>query len=454
MDRENFSAAIAFFEEEDDVASVLSLVVDLEGMWVGGAVEEGARLLSGVLGADGAGKAVHTLGDLGLLARALATLAFLDLWCRRPVLGPAARTRLSGAIRYARQAGRPDLILRSQEVEVQLLIIEGAPDEARTVVKEALAASEELGDEYWRMRFLTWSSVTATLSGDSVTALEDAIAARDLARISGDDHQLLMASHVLAGTQGAFEDPRACPPDADALLAFARRLGDVWIEGHVLMGSAVRQVIARNRVGAAGTLVELLELGRRTGIWYLQDASLFVLVMTLVSDSAAEAAEAVELHGALSDALPAIRLRMPPFVVAMYDRAVARARQSLGERRFQRLAATGGLRTWSAALDLAEQRALALMGPTPEPPSEASRSYEESDSPVGSAPTLSRRELEVLRLIASGCSTKDVASALSLRPKTVVHYTTSLYRRLEVHNRAQAVSAAWRLGLLEPPSGS
>jgi len=453
IERENFSAALAFFEAEDDVASVLSLAVDLEGMWLGGGTAEaGARRLSGILDADRNGKEAHAWREPGLLSRALSSLVFLDLWSRRPVLGPAAHARLSDAGRYARQAGRLDLILRSQEVEVQVLIVEGAHDDARLVVKEALDAAEGLGEDYWRMRFLTWSSVAANMTGDFITALEDAIVARDLARIVGDDHQLLMASHVLAGVPGAFEDPRACPPDPDALLEFARRLGDVRIEGHALIGAAIRHVTAGERVGAAGSVIEALELGRRTGTWYLQDHSLFVLVMALLAfDSPAEA---VELHGALYDALPAIRLRLPPFVIRTYDRAVGRARRSLGESGFQRLAATGGLRTWPAALDLAEQRALALMGPSSESPRDASGSDQPTDPPVGSAVTLSRRELEVLRLIASGCSTKDVASALSLRPKTVMHYTSSLYRRLEVHNRAQAVSAAWRLGLLEPPSSS
>jgi DNA-binding CsgD family transcriptional regulator len=236
------------------------------------------------------------------------------------------------------------------------------------------------------------------------------------------------------------------------LLEFARRLGDVRIEGHALIGSAIRYLTTGNRVGAAGSVIEALELSRRTGTWYLQDQSLFVLVMALLTFDVTD--EGVELHGALSDALPAIRLRLPPFVVGMYDRAVARARHSLGESCFQRLAATGGLRTWSAALDLAEQRALALMGPSSEAPRHTSGGDQPIEPPGACAVALSRRELEVLRLIASGCSAKDVASALGLRPKTVNAYTSSLYRKLEIHSRAQAVSAAWRFGLLEPPSGS
>ena len=136
-------------------------------------------------------------------------------------------------------------------------------------------------------------------------------------------------------------------------------------------------------------------------------------------------------------------------VIASYDRAVARARQTLGDGRVQRLVAIGGLRTWPAALDLAEQRALALMGPSSETGGPSPGREHRADPAFVSPSILSPREFQVLRLIASGCSNKDVAAALGLRPKTAMHYTSSLYRRLEVHNRAEAVSTAWRLGLLD-----
>ncbi|MDQ1436232.1 MAG: hypothetical protein QOF59_3048, partial [Actinomycetota bacterium] len=35
-----------------------------------------------------------------------------------------------------------------------------------------------------------------------------------------------------------------------------------------------------------------------------------------------------------------------------------------------------------------------------------------------------------------------------LRTKTVTHYTAALYRKLDVHSRAEAVTLAWRVGYL------
>jgi two-component system response regulator DesR len=64
-------------------------------------------------------------------------------------------------------------------------------------------------------------------------------------------------------------------------------------------------------------------------------------------------------------------------------------------------------------------------------------------------PLLSDREHEVLDLVASGATNREIAASLFLSPHTVKEHTSSLYRKLEVRNRAEAVVRAQRLGLLE-----
>jgi two-component system response regulator DesR len=60
---------------------------------------------------------------------------------------------------------------------------------------------------------------------------------------------------------------------------------------------------------------------------------------------------------------------------------------------------------------------------------------------------LSGREREVLTLIAGGSTNRQIASALHLSPHTVKGHTSSLYRKLDAKNRAEAVQRAQRLGL-------
>ena len=64
------------------------------------------------------------------------------------------------------------------------------------------------------------------------------------------------------------------------------------------------------------------------------------------------------------------------------------------------------------------------------------------------APGLSQRERQVLALVASGATNREIASELHLSPHTVKEHTSTLYRKLSVRNRAEAVQRAQRLGLL------
>ena len=65
----------------------------------------------------------------------------------------------------------------------------------------------------------------------------------------------------------------------------------------------------------------------------------------------------------------------------------------------------------------------------------------------GPVTPLSEREREVLGLMASGATNREIAASLYLSPHTVKEHTSALYRKLGVRNRAEAVRRAERLGL-------
>jgi DNA-binding NarL/FixJ family response regulator len=64
---------------------------------------------------------------------------------------------------------------------------------------------------------------------------------------------------------------------------------------------------------------------------------------------------------------------------------------------------------------------------------------------------LTERELEVLRLFAEGLDTREVAERLDITLHTVRNHLQSCIRKLGVHTRTQAVSAAIRRGLIPSP---
>lgn len=71
------------------------------------------------------------------------------------------------------------------------------------------------------------------------------------------------------------------------------------------------------------------------------------------------------------------------------------------------------------------------------------------DAPVApGALDLSGRQLDVLRLMSEGLSSKNIGRELSLAESTVKSHILVIFRKLGVESRAQAVLAAVRLGLV------
>jgi DNA-binding NarL/FixJ family response regulator len=61
---------------------------------------------------------------------------------------------------------------------------------------------------------------------------------------------------------------------------------------------------------------------------------------------------------------------------------------------------------------------------------------------------ISRREEEVLQLIAEGASTTEVAERLFISVKTVKNHLASVYQKLDSRDRTQAVLRAVRMGII------
>ncbi|MEZ5322878.1 MAG: response regulator transcription factor [Microthrixaceae bacterium] len=61
---------------------------------------------------------------------------------------------------------------------------------------------------------------------------------------------------------------------------------------------------------------------------------------------------------------------------------------------------------------------------------------------------ISKREEEVLQLIADGCSTPEVAENLYISQKTVKNHLASIYQKLDARDRTQAVLRAVRMGIV------
>jgi len=66
----------------------------------------------------------------------------------------------------------------------------------------------------------------------------------------------------------------------------------------------------------------------------------------------------------------------------------------------------------------------------------------------GLVETLSERELDVLKLLAQGCTDKKIAEGLVIARETVHKHLKNIYGKLDVHSRTEAILRARELGLL------
>lgn len=66
-----------------------------------------------------------------------------------------------------------------------------------------------------------------------------------------------------------------------------------------------------------------------------------------------------------------------------------------------------------------------------------------------SVDTLSEREVEVLNLMAKGVSNKDIADQLSITQSTVKTHITSIFQKLDVTTRTEAVTTALKKGIIQ-----
>jgi DNA-binding NarL/FixJ family response regulator len=134
----------------------------------------------------------------------------------------------------------------------------------------------------------------------------------------------------------------------------------------------------------------------------------------------------------------AVAFQHTPEEVAWREPFLVRARSRLGEQAWEEALRRG------RAMRLKEAIEYAL---SPEEPSATTPAPEQpptsSDPPAG----LTSREVEVLKLVATGMTNAQVAETLFLSPRTVQRHLNSVYHKIGVGSRTAATRFALEHGL-------
>jgi len=134
---------------------------------------------------------------------------------------------------------------------------------------------------------------------------------------------------------------------------------------------------------------------------------------------------AARLYGAADTLRVALDIPLPPADYALNERSIIAARNTLGETAFAAAWAEGEALELEQAIEEA-----AAADSTPTQPN--------ADT---SAPLISRREREVIALLAEGCTNRQIAAELGLAPRTVDTHVGNILRKLGLSTRQEV--AAW-----------
>lgn len=216
---------------------------------------------------------------------------------------------------------------------------------------------------------------------------------------------------------------------SDAALAAVRRLlaeTSDPVHRSRLIPAAVEIMLAADKGDQVSPLTaELADLAKGFGCAALQAMSAFATASLALRDGDAAGAlpylrKATSLWGRVGSPYEVARSRMSIGVAcrALGDETTAVSELTAARRMFADLRAVP-----------AERAVAALLAPT---------------TPGG----LSARELEVLRLLASGRSNPEIASALVLSEKTVARHLSNIYAKLDVSSRTAAAAFAFEQRLV------
>jgi non-specific serine/threonine protein kinase len=307
---------------------------------------------------------------------------------------------------------------------------------ARELLGEGLALARELSDRWavaWVLHLLGRVAYFANDAAEARRFGEESLA---VAEQVGDPWLIAWALHLLGLAAHIAADYPTAREYYTRSLAIRRDLG--YREGIGVLLHLTGLVAFREGDAAQArelwreNLAIMRELGMR---WQLS----FVLAMlSSLAATQGQPARAVRLAGATAVLTEAYHGPPIPLATEVLEEGLALAREALDAEAYAAAWEEG--RALSTEESVAEALAVELSGAAPRtlPPATPANS-----SPAG----LTDAEIQVLRLLVDGHTTREIAAELVVAVSTVDRHLTHIYGKLGVRNRAGATAFALQHGI-------
>jgi non-specific serine/threonine protein kinase len=297
---------------------------------------------------------------------------------------------------------------------------------SRELLQRSLAIAQQLRDRWWQAWVLHALGRVAYFDFEAPAARRFAEQTLVIARDIGDRWLIGWALHLLGLAAYIAGDDAMAETYYDQCLAVRRELGH-------LDGIAIALHIKGILDERSGNVGEALKLYRES-LRLAREINATWLLSTVLPHFATLAAEhqptrAARLGGAVTRMSESAQTLPIPLTQALFDQGMRLARRKLGAPAFAAAWAEGR----GMSLDEAIDQALAVELPV----------HTESSANLTSA------EIEVLRLMASGHTTREIAADLVIATSTVDRHITHIYQKLGRRGRAAAAAYAIEAGLLQ-----
>jgi DNA-binding CsgD family transcriptional regulator len=277
----------------------------------------------------------------------------------------------------------------------------------------------------------TWLAMALHVTGDLDAAARAGVEALTTARAAESATLAAYASMLLAQLPRDVVTGHGHAPTMAQAVELAELADDPYVLVDVLPAAAGAALVRGEVSEALAAVTAALDVVRRDALYEQGLPALLVLVAIAVIREDDEVAAL--LGGAVADQLPMLRGVIGARVVDLHLAGLQLARGRLGHHAFDARAARGAALAWREVYRTAGETAAAWI---------------DQDDRERPGAGLTEREREVLQLLATGISNKQIARELGITAKTATHHTSSIYRKLGVSTRTEAVNTAFRHGLL------